>query len=209
MMRATMMVMGVLALAGLAPAGEPLQFVAPAGWTVDAERAKVAHAELYANDERTQPPATMVGLKMPKAMPEPDEAFVRGFFAGAKKKAPELVEVRHDVFDVAGAHAARIISDLDVDGVKARQAYYVMPAGDETALLLLSAARDTFESRLAEFDGIARATRGLSRSTDSDDARAYRLGYQVGRVLGFLLIFVALFFVVRAVMRAANKPSNP
>ena len=30
MMRATMMVMGVLALAGLAQAGEPLQFVAPA-----------------------------------------------------------------------------------------------------------------------------------------------------------------------------------
>jgi hypothetical protein len=137
---------------------------------------------------------------MPQAMPTPDDAFVRGFLAGARRKAPQLVEVRHDFVDIAGARAARVIGDLDVDGVTARQAYYVMPAGDETALLLVSAGRDVFERRLLEFDEIARATRGLSASTDSDDARAYRLGFQVGRGLGLLLIFVALFFIVRAVM---------
>jgi hypothetical protein len=203
------MVIGFVALAGLAHAGEPLTFVAPAGWTVDAEKAKAMNAEIVAVDERTQPLTTMTGLKMHESMPEPDDAFVRGLLAGAKKKAPMLVEVRHDVFDVAGAHAARMIADLDVDGVAVRQAYYVMPAGDETALLLVSAWRDTFESRLAEFDGIARATRGLARSSDSDDARDYRLGSQVGRLVGFLLVFVALFFGRRALSRALNKPSNP
>jgi hypothetical protein len=203
MVMAVVVLAGV-ALAGVAQAGERLQFVAPAGWTVDADKAKAVHAEIYATDERTQPPATMFGLEMQKPMPTPDDAFVRGFLAGAKKKAPMLVEVRHDPFDIVGVRAVRVIADVDVDGVAARQAYYVMPAGDDTAILLVSAGRDAFEGRLAEFDGIARATRGLGASTDSDDA-AYRLGYQVGRVIGFLLVFVALFFVVRALVRATKK----
>jgi hypothetical protein len=101
--------MGVLALAGLAQAGQPVQFVPPAGWTVDAERAKAMHAELYAGDEHTQPPLIMIGLKMQQSMPDPNEEMVRGFLVGARKKAPQVVEVRHDFIDVAGTHAARII----------------------------------------------------------------------------------------------------
>jgi len=188
-------------LVGAAQAAEPVKFVAPEGWVADDEKAKVIHADLFAEDAT----ATMIGIRMAKPMPRPDDAFVRGYIAGAKRKAPTMVEVRHDFIDVGGQRAARVIDDMTVEGVTKRQVSYVMPAGDETAILLVTAPLDTFEARLGEFDGIARATRGLRRSTDSDEDRAYRLGLVVGRVVGSLLVIFALFFGVRAFVRAVKR----
>jgi hypothetical protein len=207
-MRAVVAV-GALLVAWSAWAGEPLRFVPPSGWTVDAEKAKAVNALIFAADERTQPTATMIGLRMDKSMPSPDEALVRGFIAGARKKAPSLVEVRHDFVDIAGARAARVICDLTVDGDNVRQAYYLMPSGDATALLLVSDAREAFDARLLEFDEIARVTRGLAASSDlSSEEVAYRAGLVVGRVLGTLLLLVAIFFAIRFVTRALNKPRS-
>ncbi len=203
------MAIAVLALASSAgaSAAEPLRFVPPAGWTVDADKAAAVHAELYATDTRTQPAATMIGLRMAKAMIA-DEPFVSGFLAGARKQAPTMVEVRHDFVDISGAHAVRIIADVTVDGEPARQAYYVMPAGADTAMLLVSDARDAFDGRLLEFDEIARATRGLAPSThaESDYDRGYRVGLIVGRIIGVLLLLGALVFASRAISRRLNKP---
>jgi hypothetical protein len=192
---------GLLMLAGVAQAGEPVKFVPPEGWVMDAAKAKAIHAEIYAEDAS----AVMIGITMAKPMPKPDDAFVRGYVAGAQHKAPTMVEVRHDFPDIAGHRAARVIDDLTVNGVTKRQVSYVMPAGDVTAILLVTAAVDGFDARLGEFDAIAQATRGLRRSTDSDEDRAYRLGYAVGRVVGVLLVFVLLFFGVRAIMRSRKK----
>lgn len=191
----------VLMLAGVAHAGEPVQFVAPAGWTADAEAAKAIHAEILAQDASAQ----MIGIVMPKPMPTPDDAFVRGFLAGAKRKAPTMVEVRHDFIDIAGQSSARVIDDITVDGVTKRQVSYLMPAGGSTAILLVTTSLDTFDARLGEFDGIARATRGLERSTDSDEGRAYRLGVLVGRVIGALAVLLGLFFVAREIQRTRKK----
>jgi hypothetical protein len=183
-----------------------LQFVVPAGWTVDADNAKTFHAEVYAADRRIQPAASMIGLRMAKPMPTPDDAFASGFIEGARKKATTLVEARHDFIDIGGQKSARIIGDLTVDGLMMRQAYYLMPAGDETAILIVSDERDAFDARLGEFDDIARATRGLAESTDSDDGRAYHLGYLVGRAIGSLAVLGLVIFGVLALVRALRKP---
>jgi hypothetical protein len=151
----------LLAIVSRAGAAEPIRFQVPAGWTLDPGEAKSRQAEVYAADTRTQPAVEMTGMRAPAPM-FADDASVRGFLKGLRKTMPGLVEIKHDFLDIAGMHSARVVIDVDSEGEKYRQVYYLMPAGAETACLLFTMARAGLDARLAEFDAIARTTRGLA-----------------------------------------------
>ncbi len=183
-----------------------VRFAAPAGWTVDDAKAKALYADFVAVDRRTHPVTTMIGKHLPTPMAAPSEAAARDFIAGAQQRAPTTVEVRHDFPEIAGAASMRVITDVTIGALTARQVSYLMPAGDQTAVITVVTGRDEFDARLAEFDEIARATRGITATRTPAEQRAYRLGLVVGRILGTLLVLGALFFAVRALTRRLNKP---
>jgi hypothetical protein len=143
-----------------APAEPQTPFQVPAGWTVDAREAKERQAEFYAADTRTQPPAEVSGLRLPMALPL-DEPGVRGFITGLKRTVPGFREVKHEIINLDGVRAARVIAEVTAEGVVFRQAYYAIPDGGQTMCLIFLVPREGFAKRLASFDAIARSTRGL------------------------------------------------
>ena len=62
----------------------------------------------------------MTGMRVPVPM-FADDATVRGFVKGLKKRMPGLVEIKHDFLDIAGMRAARVFIDVESEGEKYRQ----------------------------------------------------------------------------------------
>ena len=96
---------------------------------------------------------------------------------GARAKVLE-----QGLFTLNGAQVARIVYDLDMDGVEMRGLQYAVPGKKDLAVLTYTSSRGDFAAKVALFEASAKATYGI------DDPRK-RLPFR-------LMIYVAVLGVV-------------
>lgn len=171
-------------LAGVALASEP-RFVVPDGWTdlspgksldgldeddkARAQAAAKAHYLLYAVDKQTDDdfPDNVNAYRQPSRTWS-DEASIESLKAEMEEKAGGALEIKNsEVRKIAGVDAVRFEATLNPGNGIARQLYYVMPLGDDSAVLVFSTGKETWEAMKPVFDATAAKTTGLAPPTPS------------------------------------------
>jgi hypothetical protein len=183
-----------LAFAAAVQTQAPL-FSLPEGWTNQPCPATSAgSAELCAKREEV----TVLGLRLakPTTFLADKESYLDGMVKGARGPMPDFAEVQRDFLTISGVQCARLAGDFSKNGERHRSISYVMPAGDQTALLLFSGSRDALRGRDREayFENIARQTHGLAENSKQ---LGMHYGYKLGLFLRYATLAVAAFFAIR------------
>jgi hypothetical protein len=170
-------------------------FSLPEGWTSQPCPATPSGStELCAKKEEV----TLFGLHLANAATflVDDEKYIDGMVKGARAQMPDFAEVQHDFIIISNVHCARLVGDFSKDGKRLRSIWYVMPAGEQTALLLFSGSREALSGRDREayFEVIARQTRGLA---ENHRQLGVQVGYKLGVFLRYVGLAVASFFAIR------------
>jgi hypothetical protein len=190
---------GVLFLTGIAYADPgAIRFEVPAGWSnADDSEREQRHAVVLAYDPARYAEMSAKILDEPSAV---NEELAASVLRGAKKGSPSATEVRHDFMDVAGRRSLRFIIDVTIRQNPYRKAFYYLPAGPKTAFIGMTAPRDEFDARLAEFDAIVRAT----KLPPPPPSLGSRIGWATAQMLG---IGAVIGLIVLLVVRASRKPA--
>jgi hypothetical protein len=204
----------MLWLVAVALASEP-RFVVPDGWTdlspgkpldgldeddkMRAEAAAKAHYLLYAVDKQTDDDlADNVNALRQPSRTWSDTASVEAEQAELEANSHGKVTVTaSEVRRIDGVDCVRFEATLRPEsGGVARQVYYLMPLGDDSAVVVYTTGKDTWEAMKPVFDATAAKTNGLAPPTPSRWGTIILLSL-IGGVLGGGLLGGAAWFLKR------------
>ncbi|MCA9666935.1 MAG: hypothetical protein KC503_15155 [Myxococcales bacterium] len=146
-----------------------------------------------------------VNARIARCPAELTEASVKGISANLAKRlrgqagGARVVPLKAGVTTIGGVRCGRVVQDLDLGTVRARQLVYYMPAGKQCAVVTYSAGREAFARYRPIFEASANATRGLrapeQRGFWSRILHSAGRGALIGGIAGGLAVLLAGLFV--------------
>jgi hypothetical protein len=120
-----------------------------------------------------------------------DEA-VRTLFEGIQAQAPGARLVEHDIIEISGVNALRMVYDAEPGGMALRQMAVVVPGVPESAVVTYTALRTQFPALRSSFEAHAASIRGAeaSRGVLAAGGRGAVIGAIVGALVGGVAMLV-------------------
>lgn len=194
----SLLVLGLLA--SPTRAAEPVALALPPGWTAHTLEDEPPGTRLVATEKRASSAAELVFAIIPRPLQRDYDRLAVGTIDKMKRRFPGAEEVRRDYLEIDGVRSLRLQLDVPQEESKLREVLYMMPAGTQTAELVFRVDRDGADARLADFEAIARTTRGLEPAAESEADRKARED-ELADLLSTLIALPIVFFSGRFLYR--------